>query len=121
MERGAAFQIGALLLLTCLAVSRVHCVPLANSQAQVLLDCQKAWNTTIEGWKVGGDCRKASNVTCDAQGMITEISLNYNSLSGSLPASIGKLWKLRILELNTNNLTGSIPATIGNLQYLNSF
>ncbi|CAI7729392.1 unnamed protein product [Closterium sp. NIES-54] len=69
MERAA---LAMLFLLTWLcAVSRVDCVPLDKSQAQFLLDCQKAWNTTFDGWMVGGDCSKAANVTCDDKGMIT--------------------------------------------------
>ncbi|CAI7807473.1 unnamed protein product [Closterium sp. NIES-54] len=64
----------ALIMLTCLAtVARVDCTRFADSQAQVLLDCQKAWSTTFDGWVVGGDCDNASDVTCDSQGMITEM------------------------------------------------
>ncbi|CAI5999246.1 unnamed protein product, partial [Closterium sp. NIES-65] len=85
---------------------------------QVLLDCQKAWSTTFDGWVVGGDCDKASNVMCDSQGMITQISIIDENLNGSIPASISNLQSLTNLFLWNTRLTGPIPATIGNLRNL---
>ncbi|CAI5477117.1 unnamed protein product, partial [Closterium sp. Yama58-4] len=112
----AGFQLGAVLLLTFLAVPRVDSVALANSQAQVLLDCQKAWNTTIGGWEIGGDCSKARNVTCDAKGMITSMDLGGAYLLGSFPSSIGNLTSLTHLNLRVNRLwQSSIPESISHL------
>ncbi|GJP49267.1 hypothetical protein CLOM_g8502 [Closterium sp. NIES-68] len=114
MER-AGLRLGALLLLTCLVASRVDSVPLAKSQAQVLLDCQTAWSRTIEGWKIGGDCNSASNITCDAQGMITDMDLSGSQISGSIPSTIGNLIRMTSLQLSQNNLIGTIPDAIGKL------
>ncbi|CAI5477142.1 unnamed protein product [Closterium sp. Yama58-4] len=94
MKHATALPLGALLLLACYSVSRVECVPLVKSQAQVLLDCQKAWSKTFDGWVVGGDCSKASSVTCDSQGMITEIYIVDESLNGTIPDSISNLQSL---------------------------
>jgi Leucine-rich repeat (LRR) protein len=44
-----------------------------------------------------------------------------NKLTGSIPASIGKLEKLEELWLYENQLTGSLPASIGNLTSLKEF
>ncbi len=54
-------------------------------------------------------------------GRVTELSLTFNQLSGSIPSSIGVLVNLQYLYLSNNHLSGSIPSTIGNmtnLQYL---
>ncbi|CAI7852863.1 unnamed protein product, partial [Closterium sp. NIES-54] len=95
MKPSAALLVGTLLLLTCHAVSRIECVPFAKSQAQVLLDFQKAWGRpTFDGWVVGGDCDNASTVTCDSQGMITEIIISDVKLNGPIPDSISNLQNL---------------------------
>ncbi|CAI5503672.1 unnamed protein product, partial [Closterium sp. Naga37s-1] len=85
---------------------------------QVLLDCQAAWSTRIDGWVVGGDCSKAKNVTCDAKGMITAIDLQNNIFNGVIPNSIGKLSNLRTLNLHYNHLSGPIPDSLFKLTAL---
>ncbi|GJP48856.1 hypothetical protein CLOM_g8134 [Closterium sp. NIES-68] len=117
MERRTALQLGALLL-TCLAVSRVTCVPFADSQVQVLMDCQKVWNRTLRGWEVGGDCSNASNITCNAQGMITEMNFQSSGLRGSIPTTIGNLISLTSLDFGNNRLWGSFPESFSNLTNL---
>ncbi|CAI5489938.1 unnamed protein product, partial [Closterium sp. Naga37s-1] len=66
---------------------------------QVLLDCQKAWGTTFDAWVVGGDCEIASSVTCDSQGMITQMGISNEKLKGTIPDSISKPPKARQLIL----------------------
>lgn len=44
--------------------------------------------------------------------------LAFNKLKGNIPSSIGKLTKLQVLSFNGNFLSGSIPASIGNLTAL---
>lgn len=46
---------------------------------------------------------------------VTEITLQENKLTGTIPPEIGNLTDLRNLYLNGNQLDGSIPAEIGNL------
>lgn len=49
-------------------------------------------------------------------GSVTQLSLGYNNLSGSLPEEIGDLIELEYLYITSNyNLTGSIPSSLGNL------
>jgi len=53
-------------------------------------------------------------------GRVAEINLPYNRLTGNLPASLGTLQSLTILDLSDRQLTGIIPASIGNLASLRS-
>ena len=54
-------------------------------------------------------------VTTDADGSVTHLYLNSNGLSGQIPAQIGDLTSLRLLDLSSNALSGPIPAQIGDL------
>ena len=49
---------------------------------------------------------------------VVEILLFDNQMAGSIPAEIGNLNQLTILDLRVNKLTGSIPIEIGNLRQL---
>lgn len=42
-------------------------------------------------------------------------SLQYNSLSGTIPASLGNLTNVFYLELNDNHIGGTLPGAIGEL------
>ena len=53
-------------------------------------------------------------------GVVTELDLENNNLTGTLPSEIGDLTSLESLSLTLNNLTGAIPAEIGNLTKLTS-
>ncbi len=57
-------------------------------------------------------------VTTDASGRVTELSLDNNALTGSIPAELGNLANLEWLNLSSNGLTGSIPTELGNLANL---
>ena len=57
-------------------------------------------------------------VIADLSGRVTELSLNFNQLSGEIPAELGNLANLELLELEDNRLTGEIPAELGNLANL---
>ena len=49
---------------------------------------------------------------------VTRLDLRDASLSGRLPAALGRLSSLESLLLNRNDLTGSIPAALGDLSSL---
>ena len=56
-------------------------------------------------------------VTTDSDGRVTHLFLNNNQLTG-IPAELGSLTSLEVLDLSTNQLTGKIPAELGNLTNL---
>ena len=49
---------------------------------------------------------------------VTELELDSNSLTGTIPADLGDLSALTELELDSNSLTGTIPADLGDLSAL---
>ena len=49
---------------------------------------------------------------------VTELDLSSESLTGTIPASLGSLFELTELDLSGNSLTGSIPEEIGWLHNL---
>ena len=52
-------------------------------------------------------------------GIVSNISLTTNNLSGNIPAEIGNLTSLQVIALAANQLTGSIPPEIGNTSIAN--
>ena len=57
-------------------------------------------------------------VTTNADGFVTELVLDDNNLSGTLPPELGDLTQLRRLVLDDNELTGPIPPELGKLSRL---
>ena len=57
-------------------------------------------------------------VEVDENGLVVELNLLGNHLSGLIPAELSNLAGLRVLQLGRNQLSGPIPAELGNLSYL---
>ena len=57
-------------------------------------------------------------VITDSDGRVTELSLYSNQLTGEIPAELGSLTNLEVLQLSANQLTGEIPAELGSLTNL---
>lgn len=72
------------------------------------------WN---QKWDLNQEVSNWPGVTVK-NGHVTEIRMLFNNLTGSLPASLSDLTKLKVLELSFNNLTGEIPFAIGALKNL---
>ena len=70
------------------------------------------------GWlgSPGTEC-SWEGVTCNGNS-ITEITLRFNRLTGSIPPELGQLSQLTYLSLLFNQLTGSIPPELGQLSQL---
>ena len=58
-------------------------------------------------WCTRAPVREWHGVTTDERGLVTEIELKHNGLSGTLPSSIGNLMKLTVLNLANNKLEGT--------------
>ena len=57
-------------------------------------------------------------VTTDDDGRVIGLSLSGYRLIGKIPAELGSLSNLEILDLNKNGLSGEIPAELGSLSNL---
>jgi hypothetical protein len=93
-----------------------------DSDREVLRDFYNAtgghsW-TNNDGWLSDKGLRHWHGVTTDDRGQVTQLVLDGNNLTGSLPAELGKLDSLTRLALNRNGLTGSIPTELGSLPNL---
>lgn len=94
-------------------------IPQAEYQALVTL-----YNETMgPGWKEADGWLSDSTpcvwfgVTC-SEGVVTELNLPDNDLSGSIPPGVGLLTNLAVLDLGFNQLRGNIPPELGNLRAL---
>ena len=68
-----------------------------------------------DNWLTTSDIGTWHGVETNAQGLVTELSLENNNLSGAIPAQLGDLTQLRRLVLYSNELTGNIPPELGKL------
>ena len=54
-------------------------------------------------------------VDTDTDGLVIELDLSHNALTGSIPPELGNLSRVEELRLYSNVLTGPIPRELGNL------
>ena len=58
------------------------------------------------------------NVTANGTTHVTNITLSFYNMCGSLPSDLNQLTELRILNLGYNYLSSSLPSTLGELSNL---
>jgi len=93
-----------------------------NPDRQVLVTLYNATGGT--GWSQRRNWNTPSSigtwygVTTNSAGFVTELELDDNGLSGSLPAQLGNLAQLKRLVLDGNEISGRIPPELGNLSNL---
>ena len=51
-------------------------------------------------------------VTADGKGCVTQLVLEWNQLSGTIPPELGNLAKLIVLNLGGNYLSGCVPSSL---------
>ena len=73
--------------------------------------------TTHTNWMITVMPCNWYGITCSG-GHVTEIDLQSNNLTGSIPTSIGALPYLTSLDLQYNGLTGTLPTALGSLSNL---
>ena len=74
--------------------------------------------TNNTNWKTAAALSTWRGVTTDSEGRVTQLILEFNGLTGTIPNELGELTNLTQLSLNRNNLTGTIPDELGNLTNL---
>ncbi|MDE2761249.1 MAG: Ig-like domain-containing protein [Gemmatimonadota bacterium] len=67
-------------------------------------------------WRTDAPLHAWAGVWTDSEGNVTKLALNYNNVTGSMPAELGSLESLQNLQLLGNPVTGSIPPELGNLE-----
>ena len=76
--------------------------------------------THSTNWKTAAPLGQWYGVTTDATGRVTKLALDGNALTGPIPAALGSLSNIEVLDLGHNALTGPIPAALGSLSNLES-
>lgn len=113
-----------LLVSACFAfLDRSHATPRHATERQVLT--QLALDTQMSGWVLHTNWLAAhipvcdwELVGCDADGYVKLLTLDFNGLNGTLPASLGDLRGLQDLDLEFNLLSGPLPSSISSLPAL---
>uniref|UniRef100_A0A0E0MGF8 Receptor kinase-like protein Xa21 n=1 Tax=Oryza punctata TaxID=4537 RepID=A0A0E0MGF8_ORYPU len=81
-----------------------------------LTNCSRLKSLELGASKFGGVLPDSlSNLSTSLQ----TLSLQYNTISGSIPKDIGNLISLKSLTLDDNSFIGTLPSSLGRLQNLN--
>ncbi len=103
------------------ANERVPCVPV-TADRDVLVALYEAtggadWDRR-DGWMTDIAIQNWYGVTVNDDGYVTELNLQHNNLTGSLPAELGDLARIERIKMSGNELTGNIPPELGELTNL---
>ena len=74
--------------------------------------------TNNTNWLTNAPIGQWHGVTTDGNGRVTNLDLNDNQLSGTIPTQLNSLANLKELWLSENQLTGEIPPELGSLTNL---
>ena len=103
-------------VITCKVITQIPTVECEALAAFYAATNGAGWGIS-SGWFVTDQPCSWYGVTC-LNGNTVELQMAGNKLSGSLPAQLGNLSKLKQLLLDHNQLTGGIPQEVGNLSGL---
>ncbi len=92
-----------------------------NEKRELVRDCELLLGakSTLAGtatlnWSAATAIASWDGITTGGDPLrVTQIDLASESLTGTIPAALGRLYELTVLKLNGNSLTGSIPAELG--------
>lgn len=93
----------------------------SSKEKQALVDVYHATDGDhwTESWDLTTPVENWKGVTI-INNTVVALELTNNNLTGELPASIGDLIHLKVLNLHNNAITGILPSSIGNLSSLKS-
>lgn len=74
------------------------------------------WNADTSIWQWRGVTTRITRTLRDYR--VTHLRLSFGGLSGAIPAELGQLDSLQVLDLSYNDLTGEIPPELGQLASL---
>ncbi len=99
--------------------------PNANLQQRFIIALLYiTWNgrfwTVNNGWLSSDNECVWTGVTCDRFGVVTEVDLYNNQVTGNLGTAFSLLTSLEALTLGYNDIEGSLPSELGNLASLTS-
>jgi len=90
-----------------------------------------AYATDYENWNDSGNILRpvnecewkgtdvdSFNIICNRQNVVTNLDIDENNAGGFLPAEIGLLTGLSVINMDDNQIGGSIPPSIGDLSRL---
>ncbi len=97
--------------------------PPASSDREILIQLYNStggdsWRTSTNWLDSLAALDTWAGVTANEAGEVTALQLNFNRLTGSIPAELGGLGSLKTLHLQDNELDGAIPAALGGLDSL---
>ena len=99
-----------------------NCGAVADPDRKALIALYEATDspnwTNRTNWLSGASLDQWHGVTTNAQGRVIGLRLSGNGLSGPIPAALGNLSALAVLDLGDNELSGTIPVALGNLTAL---
>ena len=77
----------------------------------------RGWKESTN-WLTNKPLDEWDGVATDDRGRVVGITLANNNLKGTIPAALGQLENLEVLELDENELYGSIPPELGSMSSL---
>ncbi|KAM0058353.1 putative protein kinase RLK-Pelle-LRR-XI-1 family [Helianthus debilis subsp. tardiflorus] len=90
----------------------------SNPEVNALLDFKSHFEDPfnyLKSWKIADSPCQFYGVICNNEtGRVTDISLNYKSLTGKISPAISALRSLKSLVIPSNFISGELPATIAN-------
>ncbi|KAJ0826112.1 putative protein kinase RLK-Pelle-LRR-XI-1 family [Helianthus annuus] len=90
----------------------------SNPEVNALLDFKNHFEDPLnylKSWKITDSPCQFYGVICNNEtGRVTDISLNYKSLTGKISPAISALRNLKSLVIPSNFISGELPATIAN-------
>ena len=115
-------MIKATLTYACFFLTTIMFAQVSEKEKQILLDFYSTTNGTqwVNTWDINEPVTSWHGLTIK-NNSVTEIRLLFNNISGNIPASLGQLKNLEVLELSFNPITGNIPSELGNLNQLEIF